>query len=91
MPMRDPDIRALCEFYGLEDPKALGRLLALARLDRERRKAKGWWQHSPRPGTLSEYIAWRTPPSRVRMGTVPDSRTVANRPSTPGRGPSAKA
>src|SRR5206468_2530948 len=27
VPMRDPDIRVLCEFYGLDDPKALARLL----------------------------------------------------------------
>lgn len=66
VPMRDPDIRVLCEFYGLDDPKALARLLDLARLDRERRKAKGWWKHSPHPGTLSEYIALEDAASRVR-------------------------
>ncbi|RVU19295.1 XRE family transcriptional regulator [Streptomyces antnestii] len=66
VPMRDPDIRVLCEFYGFEDPKAVARLLDLARLDRERRKAKGWWQHSPHPGALSEYIALEDAASRVR-------------------------
>jgi len=66
VPMRDPDIRVLCEFYGLDDPKTLARLLGLARLDRERRKAKGWWQDSPHPGTLSEYIALEDAASRVR-------------------------
>ncbi|KUO22182.1 helix-turn-helix domain-containing protein [Streptomyces dysideae] len=66
VPMRDPDIRVLCEFYGLDDPKALAQLLDLARLDRERRKAKGWWQDSPHPGTLSEYIALEDAASRVR-------------------------
>ncbi|MGW2647661.1 helix-turn-helix domain-containing protein [Streptomyces sp. NPDC001393] len=66
VPMRDPDIRVLCEFYGLEDPKALARLLSLARLDRERRKAKGWWQNSPHPGALSEYLALEDAASRVR-------------------------
>ncbi|MDX3455630.1 helix-turn-helix transcriptional regulator [Streptomyces sp. ME02-8801-2C] len=66
VPMRDPDIRVLCEFYGLEDPKSLARLLSLARLDRERRKAKGWWQDSPHPGTLSEYIALEDAANRVR-------------------------
>ncbi|MER6423365.1 helix-turn-helix transcriptional regulator [Streptomyces sp. NPDC001137] len=66
VPMRDPDIRVLCEFYGLEDPSTLTRLLNLARLDRERRKAKGWWQDSPHPGTLSEYIALEDAASRVR-------------------------
>lgn len=66
VPMRDPDIRVLCEFYGAEDHKAVGRLLELAKLDRERRKAKGWWQHSPHPGTLSEYLALEDAASRVR-------------------------
>ncbi|MFG2379957.1 helix-turn-helix domain-containing protein [Streptomyces avermitilis] len=66
VPMRDPDIRALCEFYALDDRKAVARLLDLARLDRERRKAKGWWQDSPHPGTLSEYIALEDAASRVR-------------------------
>ncbi|MFI1730118.1 helix-turn-helix domain-containing protein [Streptomyces acidicola] len=65
VPMRDPDIRVLCEFYGLDDPKTLARLLDLARLDRERRKAKGWWQESPHPGTLSEYIALEDAASHV--------------------------
>ncbi|WP_260326656.1 helix-turn-helix domain-containing protein [Streptomyces sp. TLI_185] len=50
VPMRDIEIRALCELYGLDDPEALARLLNLARLDRERRKAKGWWQHAPQAG-----------------------------------------
>ncbi|MFG2373686.1 helix-turn-helix domain-containing protein [Streptomyces sp. NPDC048504] len=66
VPMRDPDIRVLCEFYGVEDSKVVGRLMELAKLDRERRKAKGWWQHSPHPGTLSEYIALEDAASRVR-------------------------
>ncbi|MFC9845210.1 helix-turn-helix domain-containing protein [Streptomyces sp. NPDC060223] len=66
VPMRDLDIRVLCEFYGAEDHKAVGRLMELAKLDRERRKAKGWWQHSPHPGTLSEYIALEDVASRVR-------------------------
>jgi hypothetical protein len=66
VPMRDPDIRALCEFYGLSDRRAVTRLLELARLDRERRKAKGWWQHSPHPGSLSEYLALEDAADRVR-------------------------
>jgi DNA-binding XRE family transcriptional regulator len=66
VPMRDPDIRVLCEFYGAEDRKAVGRLMELARLDRERRKAKGWWQHSPNAGALAEYIAMEDIASRVR-------------------------
>ncbi|MFI6050682.1 helix-turn-helix domain-containing protein [Streptomyces violascens] len=66
VPMRDPDIRALCEFYALDDPKATGRLLELAKLDRERRKAKGWWQHSPQAGALSEYVAMEDVATRVQ-------------------------
>ncbi len=66
VPMRDPDIRALCEFYGLADGKAVAQLLELARLDRERRKAKGWWQDSPHPGALTEYIAMEDAATRVR-------------------------
>jgi hypothetical protein len=66
VPMRDPDIRVLCEFYGVEDHKTVGRLLELAKLDRERRKAKGWWQHSPNAGALAEYIAMEDVASRVR-------------------------
>ncbi|MEW1721253.1 helix-turn-helix transcriptional regulator [Streptomyces sp. NPDC093109] len=65
VPMRDPDIRVLCEFYGA-DAKATGRLMELARLDRERRKAKGWWQHSPQAGALAEYIAMEDVAHRVR-------------------------
>ncbi|QOV41487.1 helix-turn-helix domain-containing protein [Streptomyces ferrugineus] len=66
VPMRDPDIRVLCEFYGLGDRKAVARLLELAKLDRERRKAKGWWQHSPNAGALAEYIAMEDVAHRVR-------------------------
>ncbi|UQA35102.1 MULTISPECIES: helix-turn-helix transcriptional regulator [unclassified Streptomyces] len=57
VPMRDPDIRTLCEFYGFEDEKAVGRLLEIARVDRERRKAKGWWNQYPELRSLVEYVA----------------------------------
>ncbi|MFJ1928227.1 Scr1 family TA system antitoxin-like transcriptional regulator, partial [Streptomyces sp. NPDC088131] len=57
VPMRDPDIRTLCEFYELDDAKAVGRLLEVARLDRERRKAKGWWNQYPELRSLVEYVA----------------------------------
>ncbi|MGW1768152.1 helix-turn-helix domain-containing protein [Streptomyces sp. NPDC002073] len=66
VPMRDPDVRALCHLYGEKDEAAVGRLLDLARLDRERRKAKGWWQHSPDAGGLAEYVAMEDVAARVR-------------------------
>lgn len=66
VPMRDIDIRALSECYGVEDPKTLRRLLALAKLDRERRKAKGWWQHSPQASGIAEYIVMEDAASEIR-------------------------
>lgn len=66
VPMRDIDIRALCDFYDLDDPKTLSRLLALAKLDRERRKAKGWWQHTPQARGIAEYIAMEDVASEIR-------------------------
>lgn len=66
VPMRDPDIRVLCEFYGMEDPKVLARLLDLARLDRERRRARGWWRNRLDSGALAEFIAMEDIASRIR-------------------------
>ncbi|WAL95551.1 helix-turn-helix domain-containing protein [Streptomyces sp. Je 1-369] len=66
VPIRDPDIRVLCEFYEVRDLKSVARLLELARLDRERRKAKGWWQHAPQAGAMAEYIAMEDVATRVR-------------------------
>ncbi|WP_306323133.1 MULTISPECIES: helix-turn-helix transcriptional regulator [unclassified Streptomyces] len=66
VPMRDPDIRALCEFYGKGDRKVVARLSELAKLDRERRKAKGWWQQALGAGALAEYIAMEDAATRVR-------------------------
>ncbi len=57
VPFRDPDIRILCDLYGVTDPKAVERLLSLARTDRERRKAKGWWNQYPELRALVEYVA----------------------------------
>ncbi|WP_405621808.1 helix-turn-helix domain-containing protein [Streptomyces sp. NBC_01511] len=57
VPFRDPDIRALCDLYGIDDPKVLDRLLNLAKADRERRKAKGWWNQYPELRALVEYVA----------------------------------
>ncbi|EFL23117.1 xre family toxin-antitoxin system, antitoxin component [Streptomyces himastatinicus ATCC 53653] len=69
VPMRDPDIRALCTLYGANDPATVGGLLELARIDRERRKAKGWWndvalssamrQYAPLESVATEIKAWQ--------------------------------
>lgn len=66
VPMRDPDIRVLCEFYGATDAKFVSGLLDLARLDRDRRKAKGWWQQIPTVGNLAEYVAMEDVATRIR-------------------------
>ncbi len=66
VPMRDPDIRALCHLYETDDAETVARLLGLAKLDRERRRAKGWWRHSPNAGALAEYIALEDVASLVR-------------------------
>lgn len=64
--MRDPDVRALCVFYGLTDTETLQRLLNIAKLDRERRKAKGWWNQLGMGGALNEYIAMEDIAHRIR-------------------------
>lgn len=66
VPMRDPDIRALCELYGLSDPAAVGGLLELARIDRERRKAKGWWNEFPNLGDMQEYVGLENAATSIR-------------------------
>ncbi|OKI00177.1 DNA-binding protein [Streptomyces sp. CB02923] len=70
VPMRDPDIRALCHLYGRDDADTVARLLGLAKLDRERRRAKGWWRHSPNAGALAEYIALEDVANQVRNWQV---------------------
>ncbi|NEC66144.1 helix-turn-helix transcriptional regulator [Streptomyces sp. SID9727] len=57
VPMRDPDVRALCHLYGETDEATVGRLLALAKTDRERRKASGWWNQYPGLEAMVEYVA----------------------------------
>ncbi|WP_052849737.1 DUF5753 domain-containing protein [Streptomyces avicenniae] len=59
VPMRDPDIQALCRAYGVSDPEAVGRLCELARLDRERRKVQGRWSRTETASSaaLREYLA----------------------------------
>ncbi|MDH6625201.1 transcriptional regulator with XRE-family HTH domain [Streptomyces sp. LBL] len=57
VPLRDPDVRALCHLYGESDESVIGKLLALAKADRERRKAKGWWNQYPHLTAQIEYVA----------------------------------
>jgi transcriptional regulator with XRE-family HTH domain len=57
VPFRDPDIRTLCDLYGVTDAKTVSRLLSLAKTDRERRKARGWWNQYPELRSLVEYVA----------------------------------
>ncbi|MFD4257209.1 helix-turn-helix domain-containing protein [Streptomyces sp. NPDC058534] len=57
VPVRDPDIRALCHLYGETDEAVIERFLLLARTDRERRKARGWWNQYPQLSTMVEYVA----------------------------------
>ncbi|CAM5496655.1 helix-turn-helix transcriptional regulator [Streptomyces atroolivaceus] len=66
VPMRDPDVRTLCEFYGVEDAQLVSSLLEVARLDRERRKAKGWWNQYPELRSLVEYVALEDIATAVR-------------------------
>ncbi|MEV7416002.1 helix-turn-helix transcriptional regulator [Streptomyces sp. NPDC089919] len=66
VPMRDPDVRALCHLYGEDDDDVVDGLLALARLDRERRRARGWWHHGPDVGGLGEYIAMEDAATQIR-------------------------
>ncbi|SES42326.1 Helix-turn-helix domain-containing protein [Streptomyces sp. yr375] len=74
VPMRDPDIRALCELYGVHDPGVVGRLLELARIDRERRKAKGWWDDYTTLGVMHEYVTLENAATAIKAwqpGFVP--------------------
>ncbi|WP_343239822.1 helix-turn-helix transcriptional regulator [Streptomyces sp. SID12488] len=66
VPVRDPDIRALCELYGVHDLKTVGGLLELARIDRERRKASGWWDDYVTLGTMQEYVALENAATTIR-------------------------
>ncbi|MEU9001581.1 helix-turn-helix transcriptional regulator [Streptomyces sp. NPDC048551] len=66
VPFRDPDVIALCTLYGVTDRAVVDGLLTLAKLDRERRKARGWWQKMPIVGGLGEYIAMEEVASRIR-------------------------
>jgi len=66
VPMRDPDIRALCHLYGVRDEAVIDRLLKLAKADRDRRKAKGWWDQYPQLEAMAEYFALEEMATQVR-------------------------
>jgi hypothetical protein len=64
--MRDPDVRALCHLYGQNDEAVTGKLLALAKADRERRKAHGWWNQYPQLQGMVEYVALQDIATNIR-------------------------
>ncbi|MFF2923446.1 helix-turn-helix domain-containing protein [Streptomyces celluloflavus] len=66
VPVRDPDIRALCQLYSVNDPAVVGGLLELARIDRDRRKAKGWWNEFPDLGDMQEYVTLENAATIIR-------------------------
>jgi hypothetical protein len=70
VPIRDPDIRALCELYGVDDPATVGGLLELARIDRERRKAKGWWNDVGLTSTMREYVPLESVATAIKVWQV---------------------
>jgi transcriptional regulator with XRE-family HTH domain len=67
VPLRDPDVRALCHLYGETDEALIGKLLALAKADRERRKAHGWWNQYPQLPAMVEYVALEDIATSIRM------------------------
>ncbi|MFI1352749.1 helix-turn-helix domain-containing protein [Streptomyces sp. NPDC020898] len=67
VPVRDPDIRALCELYNIHDLGRIGGLLELARVDRERRKAKGWWDDYSIPGVMQEYVTLESAATAIKV------------------------
>ncbi|GAA3815952.1 helix-turn-helix domain-containing protein [Streptomyces phyllanthi] len=67
VPVRDPDIRALCELYGVHDPGTVGGLLELARVDRERRKARGWWDDYTIRGVMQEYVTLESAATAIKV------------------------
>lgn len=66
VPIRDPDIRALCDLYGVTDAKVVDRLLGLAKTDRDRRKAKGWWNQYPALSEMTERVALEDIATQIR-------------------------
>ncbi|WP_329125827.1 DUF5753 domain-containing protein [Streptomyces sp. NBC_01465] len=70
VPVRDPDLKELCALYGVEDRTILDNLLSLAKADRDRRKAHGWWDQYPELRSQVEYVALEDVASRVRTHQV---------------------
>ncbi|MEV6742964.1 helix-turn-helix domain-containing protein [Streptomyces sp. NPDC127061] len=70
VPVRDPDVRALCQLYGMTDSKVLTGLLDLAKTDRERRKVRGWWEDRMLPNGQVDYIAMEDAALRNRQWQV---------------------
>ncbi|MFE2290804.1 helix-turn-helix domain-containing protein [Streptomyces sp. NPDC059452] len=69
VPIRDPDIRALCQLYGVTEDQVVDGLLDIAKTDRERRKVKGWWDDGLVPGAV-DYIAMEDGALRNRQWQV---------------------
>ncbi|MEU2787428.1 helix-turn-helix transcriptional regulator [Streptomyces sp. NPDC007100] len=69
-PMRDPDIRILCELYAVSDPTVVGGLLELARVDRDRRKAKGWWSSAPVTPAMREYVSLESAATSIKTWQI---------------------
>ncbi len=70
VPMRDPDIRILCELYEVSDPATVGGLLELARVDRERRKAKGWWSDASVFPAMKEYVTLESAATTIKTWQI---------------------
>lgn len=70
VPVREPDLRALCGLYGVDDPTVVGGLLELARVDRERRKAKGWWNDAPFSPSMKEYAVLESAARSIKTWEV---------------------
>ncbi|MFI2235213.1 helix-turn-helix domain-containing protein [Streptomyces chrestomyceticus] len=69
-PMRDPDIRILCDLYEVADPTVVGGLLELARVDRDRRKAKGWWSSAPVTPAMREYVSLESAATAIKTWQI---------------------
>ncbi|MER7036000.1 helix-turn-helix domain-containing protein, partial [Streptomyces albidoflavus] len=70
VPVRDPDVRALCQLYGVTESKVLVGLLDLAKTDRERRRVRGWWEDRTLPNGQVGYIAMEDAALRNRQWQV---------------------